>query len=123
MSRIEFDKHIFSLSKDPSSATFTRNHIVDKISLLQSTKPLVDQKNDLSKWQLVHDRYELFSYLGREILYLKSKTNAPAKRVLSIEELFDKLEMLHKIEGNHTGRTKLSQTKSVPWVLVTSLDV
>ena len=112
MSRIEFDKHIFSLSKDPSSATFTRNDIVDKISLLQSTKPLVDQKNDLSKWQRVHDRYELFSYQGREILYLKSKTNAPAKRVLSIEELFDKLEMLHKIKGNHTGRTKLYKRAS-----------
>ena len=85
---------------------------MDKISLLQSTKPLVDQKNDLSKWQRVHDRCELFSYQGREILYLKSKTNAPAKRVLSIEELFDKLEMLHKIEGNHTGRTKLYKRAS-----------
>ena len=42
MSRSEFDKHIFSLSKDSSSATFTRNDIVDKISLLQS-------KNNLSK--------------------------------------------------------------------------
>ena len=33
-------------------------------------------------------------------------------RVLSIEELFDKLEMLHKIEGNHTGRTKLYKRAS-----------
>ena len=45
-------------------------------------------------------------------MYLKSKTNAPAKRVLSVEELFDKLEMLHKIEGNHTGRTKLHKRAS-----------
>ena len=112
MSRSEFDKNIFSLSKDPSSATFTRDDIVDKISMLQSMKPLVDQKNDLSKLQRVHDRYELFSYQGWEIIYLKSKTNAPAKRVLSIEELFDKLEMLHKIEGNHTGRTKLYKRAS-----------
>ena len=49
MSRSEFDKHILSLSKDPSSATVTRDDIVDKIFLLQSKKPLVDQKEDLSK--------------------------------------------------------------------------
>ena len=33
MPRIEFEKHILSLSKDPSSTTFTRNDIVDRISL------------------------------------------------------------------------------------------
>ena len=58
MSRSEFDKHIFSLSKDPSSPTFTRNDIVDKISLLQSKNPLVDQENFTKKVNLVPLRYK-----------------------------------------------------------------
>ena len=38
-----------------------------------------------------------------------------------MEELCDKLEMLHKIEGNHTGRTKLYKRVSQEYHGVTEM--
>ena len=47
------------------------------------------------------------SYQGTNILYLKGKKDTVSKRVLAIDELYDTLDSLHRLEGNHTGRTKL----------------
>ena len=73
MSKVEFEKLVFSLSKDASSSNFTRADIVNKIAMLHGAKPSVNQKKELSKWQRVHDRFELLSYQGTEILYLKRR--------------------------------------------------
>ena len=51
MSRIEFNKSLLTPSLEPSSATFTTADIDNKIALLQSGKPSVLRKNELSRWQ------------------------------------------------------------------------
>ena len=45
MSRSEFDKHILSLSEDPSSATFTRNDIIDKFLCSKVGFRVLEQRN------------------------------------------------------------------------------
>ena len=69
-------------------------------------KPSNPQK-DVVKWIRIHGRFKLVSYQGSEILYLREKENKAAKRVLSTDELFETLERLHKVEGDHTVRTRL----------------
>ena len=51
--------------------------------------------------------YKLVSYQGTHILYKKEKGNTLSKRVIAIEEIFEKLDQLHQTEGKHFGRTKL----------------
>ena len=51
--------------------------------------------------------YTLVSYQGTHILYKKEKGHIPSKRVVAIEEIFEKLDQLHQAEGKHFGRTKL----------------
>ena len=75
--------------------------------MLKSAKSSVDHKKQLSRWQRIHDRFQLFSYQGTEILYHKGRNDTPARRVLALEEMFDTLDRNHKVDGNHTGRTKL----------------
>ena len=111
MSRIEFNIELDSLTKDPSSEIFSSNDIDNKILCLNSRKP-AGPKKETVKWQRVHDRFMLNSYQGSKILYLKSKGGKPARRVVSTDELFDTLERLHKIEADHTGRTRLYKRAS-----------
>ena len=111
--RSEFEASLSSLSTEPCSETFTRAEISNKITLLLRPKPSILRKKELSRWQMVKDRFELVSYEGRNFLYLTGKNNGIAKRVLSIEELFDTLHSLHRLEGNHTGRTKLYKHASL----------
>ena len=106
MPRSEFEKSLFTVSKWASSAAYTRAEIADKITLIQSLKLSVDQKKEPSRWQRVQDRFELVSYQGTNILYLKVKQDTISKRVLEIDELYDTLDSFHRLEGNHTGRTK-----------------
>ena len=51
--------------------------------------------------------YKLVSYQGTHILYKKEKGITRSKRVINIEEIFEKLDPLHQAEGKHFGRTKL----------------
>ena len=69
-------------------------------------------QKDVVKWIRINGRFKSVSYKGSEILYLREKENKAAKRVLSTEELFEKLEGLHKVEGDHTGRTRLYKRAS-----------
>ena len=54
----------------------------------------------------------LNSCQGSKILYLKGKGGKTARRVVSTDQLFDTLERLHKIEADHTGRTRLYKRAS-----------
>ena len=119
MSRSEFDQSLLTISTEPSSATFTRADIANKITLLKSTKPSVLQKNELSRWQRVQDCFELVSYQGTSVLYLKGKKDGISRRVLAIKELYDKLDSLYRLEGNHTGRTKLYKQATLKYHGVT----
>ena len=67
----------------------------------------------------VQDRVELVSYQGTSILYLKGKKGRISRRVLSIEELYDTLDSLHRLEGNHTGRTRLYKNATLKYHGVT----
>ena len=119
MSRSEFEKSLLTVSKEASSGTYTRAEIADKITLLQSLKSSVLQKKELSRWQRVQDRFELVSLQGINILYLKGKKDTVSKRVLAIDELYDTLDSLHRLEGNHTGRTKLYKQAALKYHGVT----
>ena len=59
------------------------------------------------------------SYQGTNILYLKGKKDTVSKRVLAIDELYDTLDSLHELEGNHTGRTKLYKQAALKYHGVT----
>ena len=37
----------------------------------------------------------------------RKRRHNPSKRVVAIEEIFEKLDQLHQTEGKHFGRTKL----------------
>ena len=73
----------------------------------------------MSRWKRVHERFKLLSYQGTNIVYLRERKNHPAKRVLSTEELFDTLERLHKVEGDHPGRSRLDKRASQEFYGVT----
>ena len=120
MSRIEFNIELDSLTKDPSTEIFSSNDIDNKILCLNSRKP-AGPKKETVRWQRVHDRFMLNSYHGSKILYLKGKGCKPARRVVSTDELFDTLERLHKIEADHTGRTRLYERASQEqgWIRLT----
>ena len=78
---------------EPSSATFTSADIANKSALHQSGKASVIRKNELSRWQRVQDRFELVSYEGTSILYLKGKKGGIFRKVLSIDELYESKEV------------------------------
>ena len=56
---------------------------------------------------------------GEDILYLSGKGDKPGRRVLSTDDLFDTLERLHKVEADHTGRTRLYKRASQEFFGVT----
>ena len=118
MSRSEFVENLYSLPRVYSSEIYTSADIATKIAILQSGKPNFPQK-EVTKWKRVHERFKLLSYQGTNILYLRERKNQPAKRVLSTEELFDTLERLHKVEGDHPGRTRLYKRASQEFYGVT----
>ena len=111
MSRCEFVEKPNSLPRVYSSEIYTPGDIATKIVILQSAIPNLPQK-EMTRWKRLHERFKLLSYQGTNILYIRERNNQPAKRVLSTEELFDTLERLHKVEGYHTGRTRLYKRAS-----------
>ena len=106
MSRCEFVEKLNSLPRVYSSEIYTPGDIATKIVILQSAIPNLPQK-EMTRWKRLHERFKLLSYQGNNILHIRERNNQPAKRVLSTEELFDTPERLHKVEGDHTGRTRL----------------
>ena len=110
MSKIEFEEGLNSLKREYSNEIFTPTDVLTKIAVLKSVKPSNPQKDVV--WIRIQGRFKLVSYQGSEIIYLREKENKAAKRVLSTEELFEMLERLHKVEGDHTGRTRLYKRAS-----------
>ena len=92
-------------SKDSTCQIFSKNEISAKINSLRSLRP--ERPSEVEKWMRLQKNYKLVSYQGTHILYKKEKGNTLSKRVIAIEEIFEKLEQLHQAEGKHFGRTKL----------------